>query len=230
MTIQVQQRTTDRHVWALKPVSANKFYALVTNSCGYEMFFPNDTIVWECEFDNPEFTDMLYQVMNRVMLYQNHVNSYYTKRWYRWNHRGDNHIFYKMIEPKIKLFNQSKFVTPDSTMADVDSLMTYKPAETEERYKPIPEFKRLTLAYAQQNDDKYKYLYALAVPKGKEDDKDVSYAAVYITAFMSNDPEFEKYRSFTNNAKIKTDFTTSMLGYNNADRIQRFRDYFTKNR
>lgn len=230
MTIQVQQRTTDQHVWALKPVSANKFYALVTNSRGYEMFYPNDTIVWECEFDNPEFTNMLYQVMNRVMLYQNHVNSYYTKRWYRWNHRGDNQRFYKMVEPKIQLFNQSKFVTPDSTMADVDSLMTYKPSETEERYKPIPEFDRPTLAYAQQQDDKYKYLYALAVPKGKEDGEYMSYAAVYITAFMLNDPEFEKYRSFTNNAKIKTDLTNSWLDYNNGDRIQRFRDYFTKNR
>ena len=231
MTTRIQQRTTDQHVWALKPVSANKFYALVTNPCEYEMFIPNDTIVWECEFDNPEFTDMLYQVMYRVMLYQNHVNSYYTKWWYRLNHRGDNQKLYKMIEPKIKLFNQSKFVTPDSTMADVDSLMMYKPTElTEKTYNPIRDFNRLTLAYAQQQDDKYKYLYALALPKNKVNDKDLSYATVYITAFMLNDPKFQEYKSSTDFAKLKTELThkNRWVYHENADRIERFRDYFTK--
>ena len=231
MTIQIQRRT-NQIVWGLKPVSENKFYALVTEPRSFEVFSPNDTIVREYEFNNPEFTDMLYQVMYRVMLYGRHVGSYYKTWRYRLTHFGENNLMYEMVKPKIDLFHQSKFVTPDSTVVDADSLMMSKSELKEEDYKPIPGFDRLTFSYAQQQDDKYKYLYALALPINKETGNSISRASVYITAFMLNDAEFEKYKSAIQSSKLKLDayknHNSNTLNRDNADRIQRFRDYFTK--
>lgn len=232
MNPQVQMRTSDQRIWALKPVSRNKFYALVTDPRDYEGFRPVDTIVLACEFDNPVFADMLYQVMYNVMQYQIHVDGYFKKRWWQLGSlKYENHKLCEMVKPYLEKFSRSEYVTPDNVSAQGDALMTYNFTPKEDEYKPVSGFERLTFSYAQKQDDKYKYLYALALPKDKETQKIENLATVYITAFMANDAEFDEYKKAIYDCKLWLDRNRSndrRFEYNNMDRINRFTDYLTK--
>lgn len=230
MNPQVQMRVSDMRIWALKQESANKFYALVTPQQEYEKFNPNDIIVHAYEFDNSKFLDMFYQVMHNVMQYQIHVDNYFKKKWYQLI-GYHNYKVREMAKPYIEKFYLSEYVTPDSTLVNGNALMTCNIALKEDEYKPIPGFKRLTYALAQKQDNKRKYLYALALPIDMETQKFVDLAAVYITAFMANDPEFERYKKAIYDCKLDFDRKRNLsciYDYCNEERMTRFNDYFTK--
>lgn len=233
MTLQVQMRTTDRRVWAMKRESDNKFYALVTNPRDYEIFVPDDTIVWACESENPEFSDMLYNVMYRIMQYGEHVDSYFAKHrlgLLRNLNRLNNFDMRELVKPKIELFNKSPSLSPDSKFLASVGLMSHDVTISENDVKPIPGFDRLALHFRFLQDAKYRYIYALALPWNEETKESYKKASLYITAFTQNDPDFRKYLEAisAHTMNLPGDCNTNQIEIDNEDRISRFNYFFEK--